>query len=86
MAAERRPEARAFALGLAGIALVTLWRVALLPFDSADLFVDDAQYWFWGQDARLGLLLQAAADRLDPAPLHRDRLATRRSGSACRCR
>ena len=23
--------------------------MALLPFDSADLFVDDAQYWFWGQ-------------------------------------
>ncbi|HRO10792.1 glycosyltransferase family 39 protein [Amaricoccus sp.] len=42
-------EARAFALGLLGIALVTLWRLALLPFDSADLFVDDAQYWFWGQ-------------------------------------
>jgi 4-amino-4-deoxy-L-arabinose transferase-like glycosyltransferase len=44
-----KPEARAFTLGLAGIALVTLWRLALLPFDSADLFVDDAQYWFWGQ-------------------------------------
>jgi 4-amino-4-deoxy-L-arabinose transferase-like glycosyltransferase len=40
---------RSFALGLVGIALVTLWRVVLLPFDSADLFVDDAQYWFWGQ-------------------------------------
>ena len=45
---------RAFALGLAGIALVTLWRVALLPFDSADLFVDDAQYWFWGQELAWG--------------------------------
>ena len=43
-----------FALGLAGIALVTLWRVALLPFDSADLFVDDAQYWFWGQELAWG--------------------------------
>ena len=49
-----RSEARAFALGLAGIALVTLWRVALLPFDSADLFVDDAQYWLWGQDLAWG--------------------------------
>ena len=49
-----RSEARAFALGLAGIALVTLWRVALLPFDSADLFVDDAQYWFWGQELAWG--------------------------------
>lgn len=45
---------RAFALGLAGIALVTLWRVALLPFDSADLFVDGAQYWFWGQELAWG--------------------------------
>jgi 4-amino-4-deoxy-L-arabinose transferase-like glycosyltransferase len=45
---------RAFRLGLAGIALLTLWRVALLPFDSADLFVDDAQYWFWGQELAWG--------------------------------
>jgi 4-amino-4-deoxy-L-arabinose transferase-like glycosyltransferase len=43
-----------FRLGLAGIALVTLYRVALLPFDSADLFVDDAQYWFWGQELAWG--------------------------------
>ena len=49
-----RSEARAFALGLAGIALVTLWRVALLPLVSADLFVDDAQYWFWGQELAWG--------------------------------
>ncbi len=49
-----RSEARTFALGLAGIALVTLWRLALLPFDSADLFVDEAQYWFWGQSLDWG--------------------------------
>jgi 4-amino-4-deoxy-L-arabinose transferase-like glycosyltransferase len=48
-----RPE-RAFALGLLGVALVTLWRVALLPFDSADLFVDDAQYWLWGRELAWG--------------------------------
>lgn len=48
-----RPE-RVFALGLAGIALVTLWRVALLPFDRADLFTDDAQYWLWGQELAWG--------------------------------
>jgi 4-amino-4-deoxy-L-arabinose transferase-like glycosyltransferase len=47
-------EARAFRLGLAGIALVTLWRLALLPFDSADLFVDEAQYWSWGQELAWG--------------------------------
>ncbi len=45
---------RAFRLGLAGIALVTLWRVALLPFDRADLYVDEAQYWFWGQELAWG--------------------------------
>ena len=48
------PPDRAWRLGLAGIALVTLWRVALLPFDRADLFVDDAQYWFWGQELAWG--------------------------------
>jgi 4-amino-4-deoxy-L-arabinose transferase-like glycosyltransferase len=48
------PDARAFRLALAGIALVTLYRVALLPFDRADLFVDDAQYWFWGQELAWG--------------------------------
>ena len=45
---------RAFCLGLAAIALVTLWRVALLPFDRADLYVDEAQYWFWGQELAWG--------------------------------
>ena len=44
-----RSDDRALRLGLAGIAALTLWRVALLPFDSADLYVDEAQYWFWGQ-------------------------------------
>ena len=48
------PDARAFRLGLAGIALVTLWRLALLPFDTRDLFVDEAQYWFWGRELAWG--------------------------------
>jgi 4-amino-4-deoxy-L-arabinose transferase-like glycosyltransferase len=47
---ERRP----LALGLTGIALVTLWRVALLPFNGTDLFVDEAQYWFWGRELAWG--------------------------------
>src|SRR4051794_13274044 len=42
-------DSRVFRLALTGIALVTFWRLTLLPFDSADLFVDDAQYWLWGQ-------------------------------------
>jgi 4-amino-4-deoxy-L-arabinose transferase-like glycosyltransferase len=48
-----RPE-RSFRLGLAGILLVTVWRIALLPFDRTDLFVDEAQYWFWGQELAWG--------------------------------
>lgn len=49
-----RPDRQVFALGLAAIALVTLWRVAMLPLDRADLFVDDAQYWLWGQELAWG--------------------------------
>lgn len=45
---------RLFRLGLLGILLITLWRIGLLPFDSADLYVDDAQYWFWGQQLAWG--------------------------------
>jgi lipid A galacturonosyltransferase RgtD len=48
-----RPD-RSLAWGLAGILLLTAWRVALLPFNRADLFVDDAQYWFWGQTLAWG--------------------------------
>ncbi len=47
-------ETRLFAYALAAIALVTAWRVVLLTWDSADLFVDDAQYWFWGQELAWG--------------------------------
>ncbi|MEM9855427.1 MAG: glycosyltransferase family 39 protein, partial [Pseudomonadota bacterium] len=31
------------------IAVVTLWRVAMLWVNRTDLFVDEAQYWAWGQ-------------------------------------
>jgi lipid A galacturonosyltransferase RgtD len=41
-------------LCLAGIATITLWRLALLPFSTAELFVDEAQYWFWGQELDWG--------------------------------
>jgi len=70
-------EARVFQLGLAGIAAVTLWRLALLPFDSRDLFVDEAQYWFWGQELAwgyyskpplIGWLLRAATEIGSDAP------------------
>jgi 4-amino-4-deoxy-L-arabinose transferase-like glycosyltransferase len=35
------------------IIAVTIWRVALLPYGT-DLFVDEAQYWFWGQNLDFG--------------------------------
>lgn len=48
-----RPE-QAFLFGLGGILALTSWRVLLLPFDRADLFVDDAQYWLWSRDLEWG--------------------------------
>lgn len=45
---------RSLGWALGGIALLTAFRLALLPFDRADLFTDDAQYWLWGQDLAWG--------------------------------
>ena len=36
------------------IAAITLYRIALLPLATADLFVDEAQYWLWGQELAWG--------------------------------
>ncbi|WP_165354762.1 glycosyltransferase family 39 protein [Tropicimonas sp. IMCC6043] len=36
------------------VVAVTLARVALLAFNRTDLFVDEAQYWLWGQNLALG--------------------------------
>ncbi len=33
---------------------VTLWRVVMLYFNATDLFVDEAQYWLWGQNLDFG--------------------------------
>lgn len=40
------------AIGL--VAALTLWRVGLLWFNRMDLFVDEAQYWLWGQELAFG--------------------------------
>lgn len=40
--------------GIAAIAAVTLYRVVLLAFSTADLFVDESQYWQWGQELDWG--------------------------------
>ena len=41
-------------LALAIIFGVTLWRVLMLLVNRTDLFVDEAQYWFWGQNLDFG--------------------------------
>lgn len=40
--------------GLAIVFSVTLWRVVMLHFNRTDLFLDEAQYWFWGQNLDFG--------------------------------
>lgn len=40
------------ALGIVGA--ITLLRILVLGFDTRDLFVDEAQYWLWGQHLELG--------------------------------
>lgn len=51
-----RTNAQKLSLGLALAIIfgVTLWRVLMLLANSTDLFVDEAQYWFWGQNPDFG--------------------------------
>lgn len=44
----------AIPLALAGIALLTLWRLVALHFDQTELWIDEAQYWLWGQSFSFG--------------------------------
>ncbi|MGB3146644.1 MAG: glycosyltransferase family 39 protein [Paracoccaceae bacterium] len=46
--------ARWFGPALAGVALITLTRLLALAFNRTDLFVDEAQYWLWGQRLDFG--------------------------------
>lgn len=39
---------------LAGVLAITAARVVLLAFNRTDLFVDEAQYWLWGQELAFG--------------------------------
>lgn len=41
-------------LGLSIVLAVTAWRVAMLAFNRTDLFLDEAQYWLWGQNLDFG--------------------------------
>lgn len=45
---------RWFAPALAAVAALTALRVLALAFDRTDLFVDEAQYWLWGQNFEAG--------------------------------
>ncbi|GAC1041601.1 ArnT family glycosyltransferase [Rhizobium sp. No.120] len=51
-----RTNAQKLSLGLALAIIfgVTLWRVLMLLLNKTDLFVDEAQYWFWGQNLDFG--------------------------------
>ncbi|MEM6897426.1 MAG: glycosyl transferase, partial [Pseudomonadota bacterium] len=64
------------------IAIITLWRVAMLWANRTDLFVDEAQYWAWGQHLDwgyfskpplIGWVIRAVTDVLgsDAAPVVR---------------
>lgn len=39
---------------LALILGITAWRLAWLPYSRLDLFVDESQYWLWGQEMAAG--------------------------------
>ena len=41
-------------IGIAAIAAITIYRVVALGFSTAELFVDEAQYWQWGQELDWG--------------------------------
>lgn len=49
-----RSDRRALSAALALIAGVTLWRMGWLPLSRLDLFVDESQYWLWGQEMAAG--------------------------------
>ncbi|WP_169054200.1 glycosyltransferase family 39 protein [Nitratireductor sp. XY-223] len=40
--------------GLAACTILTLYRIVLFLFDQTDLFVDESQYWLWGQNLDFG--------------------------------
>ena len=42
------------------VVIVTSFRVASLHFVTADLFVDEAQYWLWGQSLDWGYAILGA--------------------------
>ncbi|WP_181319023.1 ArnT family glycosyltransferase [Rhodobacter aestuarii] len=53
--AAQKPEARGwFAPALLMVIAIVALRLVALSFDRTDIFVDEAQYWFWGQNLDFG--------------------------------
>lgn len=42
------------ALAVGVILALTVWRLVWLPFSRMELYVDEAQYWLWGQELAFG--------------------------------
>ncbi len=40
--------------GVVFVLLITLWRIVMLAFNRTELYVDESQYWFWGQNLDFG--------------------------------
>ncbi|SIO20939.1 ArnT family glycosyltransferase [Vannielia litorea] len=55
MSASAKPEGAGwFGPSFAVVAALVVFRLALLPFARAEVFVDEAQYWLWGQELAFG--------------------------------
>ncbi|MBY6155022.1 glycosyltransferase family 39 protein [Vannielia litorea] len=55
MSASAKPEGAGwFGPAFAVVAALVVFRLALLPFAQAEIFVDEAQYWLWGQELAFG--------------------------------
>ncbi len=55
MSASAKPDGAGwFGPAFAVVAALVVFRLALLPFATAEIFVDEAQYWFWGQELAFG--------------------------------
>ncbi|MCO6384086.1 glycosyltransferase family 39 protein [Oceanicola sp. 502str15] len=54
MSASAKPERPWFGTAFAVVAALVIFRLALLPLARAEVFVDEAQYWLWGQELAFG--------------------------------
>ena len=54
MSASAKPDGTWFGPAFAVVAALVVFRLALLPLSTAQVFVDEAQYWLWGQSLEFG--------------------------------